>query len=157
MSPAYVKSNGYTQTSDLCHDGDLQTYCLADNVQHPFLELVFPVTYVHKVLLVNRYCDDKDEATRKVIRERINGANVDLFNGEDQIKSCGTVSTDTEKETFWLDCGATGTAIRISVQRIDYLNLGEVVIYTLGNFQKFTIAKYLNFAKLFNCSGLISI
>jgi len=121
-------------------------------VQDPFLVLVFPVTYVYKVLLVNRYCDNYNEATREVVRERINGANVDLMNGEDQIKSCGTVSTDTEKETFWLDCGATGTAIRISVQRIDYLNLGEVVIYTLGNFQKFTIAKYLNFAQLLNCS-----
>ena len=84
MSPAYVRPNGYTHTSNLCHDGDLQTYCLADNVQHPFLELVFPVTYVHKVLLVNRYCDDRDEATRRKIRERINGAQVDLMNGEDQ-------------------------------------------------------------------------
>ena len=144
MSPAYVKSNGYTQTSDLCHDGDLQTWCGADNVQHPFLVLVFPVTHVYKVLLVNRYSDNYNEATRKVVRERINGAKVDLMNGEDQIKSCGTVSTDTEKETLWLDCGATGTAIRISVERIEYLNLGEVVIYTLGNFQKFTIAKYFN-------------
>ena len=156
MSPAFAHDD--TQgTSDLCHDGDLQTSCAALPIQDPFLELVFPVTYVHKVLLVNRYCDDRNEATRRKIRERINGAKVDLINGEDQIKSCGTVSTDTEKETFWLDCGATGTTIRISMQRIDYLNLGEVVIYTLGNFQKFTIAKYLNFAQLLNCSGLISI
>ena len=132
---ASTMSEAPAHVSPRCHDGNVKTYCLAMSEQEPFLKLEFEVKYVHKVLLINRNTeeDGRDDSVINKIIERINGAVVDLLNdGTRYVKTCGTISTVTEKQVFWVDCNAVGTAIKISLNRRDYFNLAEVKIYTLG-------------------------
>lgn len=135
-APAHwdVSDDQLIHVSPRCHDGNLTTYCMAMSEQEPFLKLEFEVKYVHKVLLINRNTegDGRDESVISKIIERINGAEVDLLNDGTHVKTCGTISTVTEKQVFWVDCNAVGTAIKISLNRKKYLNLAEVKIYTLG-------------------------
>ena len=120
--------------SPRCHDENLKTYCMTESVHEPFLKLEFDVKYVHKVMLINRNTegDGRDDDVISKILERINGAMVGLMNDGTKVKTCGTISTATEKHVFWVDCNAVGTAIKISLTRQDHLNLAEVKIYTLG-------------------------
>ena len=133
MAETYQPSHGISYPSSGCYDGNLETYCMTKKVESPYLQLQFLAIYVHNVMLINRDATGRSEEDRKKIIERINGAKVELLDQQKIIKSCGTIDTSQEKHTFFIDCRGVGTTLKIHLQRKDYFNLGEVVIYTLGN------------------------
>ena len=108
----------------LAYDGDMDTFChtLMEDVN--FVQLNFDYRYVVKVVIFNRNMwTDTDYSWR------LNTAVVTVSHDQEELKTCGTISTSgSEKTRFEFECGRRSSALRITL-KTQPIHVAEVQIY----------------------------
>ena len=110
--------------AEKCYDEDLNTHCHTKTESTSSLTLDFDQSYVTKVRTIN-----VDSAPN---RERQRGAEIRLYDGDDEVEVCGTIN-DVSKREFTVDCLAAGSLVEIRLyKKSKPLHFSEVEIYGWG-------------------------
>ena len=123
--------NGSTYPASFSIDRNWKTFCLSKKKSPgSYLDITLDgPTLVEKVQIFNRIIRDDLSAS-------IDGAEVTLWSGGSQVKSCGTVtyiSVDTHlSQVYLIDCAADQQAdtVRIQVVNQSRVNIAEVYVVT---------------------------
>ena len=107
------------------------TSCLfTGHGQKQWLKVTFAgLAKVEEVQIFNRRGKDADY--------RINGAEITLWSGDTQVKSCGTLSYSSTvnfpSQSYLINCGSDQLAdtVKIEQPKVDFLNLMEVYLLRL--------------------------
>ena len=109
----------------------LLTYCFfTDYGQRQWLKVTFAgLAKVEKVQIFNR-------ADQEISTKRIAGAEITLWNGDTQVKNCGTLLYSTMEnlpsQSYLINCGSDQLADSVKIEQTteEYLNLMEVYVLT---------------------------
>ena len=111
--------------AEKCYDNDLTTHCHTTTKKKSFLNLDFDKSYVMKVRTIN--------VADVGYRERQKGSKINIYDGDDKMKLCGTID-DTSQREFTVDCNAVGSLVEIllGLKPPEPLHFSEVEIYGWG-------------------------
>ena len=110
--------------AEKCYDNDLTTLCHTKTASKSSLNLNFDKSYVTKVRTIN--------VAHAGNRERQLGADISIYDGDDDEGTlCGTIDDTSERE-FTVDCNAVGSLVEILLKPPKPLHFSEVEIYGWG-------------------------